>query len=55
MIERAYSDPQRLVGIMSTSAAADEALAGIRRAFGVSDEFSCTVTTNSCGPSPVRG
>lgn len=44
VIERAYSDPQRLVGIVSTAADADEALTGIRREFSLSDELACTVT-----------
>lgn len=44
VIERAYSDPQRLVGIVSTAADAGEALAAIRHEFGVSDELACTVT-----------
>lgn len=43
-IERAYSEPQRLVQIVSGAADEAEALAGIRREFGLSDELACTVS-----------
>lgn len=42
-IETAYSDPERLLSVVSSAADAEEAVAGIRREFGLSDELAWTV------------
>ncbi len=43
-IEKAYSDPQRLALVMSAAVDAEEAVAGLRREFGFSDDLARTVT-----------
>ena len=43
-IEKAYSDPERLVRVMSVAADSQDAVAGISREFGLSMEVAWTVT-----------
>lgn len=43
-IEKACSDPQRLARVMGAAGNAEEAVAGIGREFGLSDELAWTVT-----------
>lgn len=43
-IEKAYADPQRLARVMSVATDSGEAVAGIAREFGLSEELAWTVT-----------
>jgi len=54
-IEKAYSDPQRLALVMSAAVDAEEAVAGLRREFGFSDDLGWTVTDQQLMSPPPSG
>lgn len=43
-IEMAYSAPERLINVVSAAADPEEAVAGVSREFGLSDQLAWTVT-----------